>query len=57
MSDTHYRKRVEALQQRFNEETRGAKLELVLFQVRPLSCSTHHSHTADSPSCMRSKST
>ncbi|KAK9841874.1 hypothetical protein WJX81_008571 [Elliptochloris bilobata] len=26
------RKRVEALQRRFNEETRGAKLELVLFQ-------------------------
>ena len=25
---------MEALQQRFNEETRGAKLELVLFQVR-----------------------
>ena len=28
------RRRVEALQRKFNEETRGAKLELVLFQVR-----------------------
>ena len=35
---------MEALQQRFNEETRGAKLELVLFQVRPLSCLTPHLH-------------
>lgn len=25
---------MEALQRKFNEETRGAKLELVLFQVR-----------------------
>ena len=50
------RRRVEALQRKFNEETRGAKLELVLFQVRqtlgpgdtsfwvPVHLSTHPMH-------------
>ena len=45
-SRSPHRKRVEALQQRFNEETRGAKLELVLFQVRLRSCSVPLLHTS-----------
>ena len=49
-----HRRRVEALQQRFNEETRGAKLELVLFQVRPhmLLSTWANPHSAWLSACM-----